>query len=127
MRWTVPTPGDFDFRSAVCSHGFFMLAPNRWEPKTATLHTAVALDETSAVGVRVWESGRNQLEIRCSGKLSRSEADRVLASIRRMLRLDEDLSAFHRACRVTQYLTVRRRGQGDLHVQRELAPDRGHG
>ena len=33
---TLPVPPGFDLQAAVCSYGYFILAPNRWDPDTRT-------------------------------------------------------------------------------------------
>lgn len=101
MRIALDTPADFDFGSAVCSHGFFVLAPNTWEPATRTLHTVVTLDDTTAAAASVRASGERQLLVTCPAGLSRSQTQTVKTAIRRMLRLDEDLSGFHTLCRAS--------------------------
>ncbi|HOW69091.1 MAG TPA: hypothetical protein PKY77_00705 [Phycisphaerae bacterium] len=99
MRIALDTPPDFDFGGAVCSHGFFVLAPNAWEPATRTLRTVITLDENAAVGIAVRESDRKQLLVTCPARLSRPQAMTVRTTVRRMLRLDEDFSRFHALCR----------------------------
>ena len=98
MKRTIRTPADFDFRSAVCSHGFFVLAPNNWDPAIGNLRTVVTLNDELAVNVSVCPSNRD-VEIRASQSLSRNQSDQVCQAISRMLRLDENLTPFHRQCR----------------------------
>lgn len=35
--------GSFELEKAVCSHGFFMTAPNQWDPLTKTLQRPLRL------------------------------------------------------------------------------------
>jgi hypothetical protein len=105
------TPGsDFDFRSAVCSHGFFMLAPNVWDAATGRLETAIPLNDRRAVVVALGAAPRRgagdfraggTVWARCGEALEAAERGVVRSAVRRMLRLDEDLSAFHARCRAT--------------------------
>ncbi|GMU23048.1 MAG: hypothetical protein AMXMBFR13_31320 [Phycisphaerae bacterium] len=97
MKLKLPAPRDFDFRTAVCSHGFFVLAPNEWVPPAGPLQTTVALDDNRAVAVQV-SGADGVVSARSSASLSPAERRIVSAAIRRMLRLDEDLSAFHALC-----------------------------
>lgn len=107
MRLTVATPPDFDFCSAVCSHGFFVLAPNRWVPGRQTLRTVVTLDDDTAIPVSIRQAPAAKSANSSSGAITVTSAittshrQRMTAvrAIRRMLRLDEDLSDFHRMCR----------------------------
>lgn len=106
MKLSIATPPDFDFRSAVCSHGFFVLAPNRWVPKTQSLRTIVTIDNDLAVPVIVSENrgrpdahGRGGILLSSPARLGPSQRMTVRRAIWRMLRLDEDLSEFHLLCR----------------------------
>lgn len=114
----IRVPADFVLARDACSYGYFLLAPNVWEPESATLTRAFELSGGPAVlrisqrgvpraragaiaGARThWSAMRgNDLCVRCSRGLSRSEQGDVRAQITRMLRLDEDereISAFHR-------------------------------
>lgn len=99
MRLIVSAPDDFDFRTAVCSHGFFVLAPNRWDPARATLHTTITLDENTAVTVRISEAPRRKIAIQTTAALSPAHRAATKTAVTRMLRVDEDLTAFHDLCR----------------------------
>lgn len=52
-----PYPGaaPFDLEAAVCSHGLFMMAPNRWDPASRALVRPLRLasDRAASVAVRV--------------------------------------------------------------------------
>lgn len=98
MKFTLAAPADFEFAEAVCSHGFFVLAPNHWDPRTRTLETAVAFGDKTAVHVRVTEpQARRGIAVHVTGNPTGARIA-VEAAIRRMLRLDEDLGPFHKLC-----------------------------
>ena len=99
MRIVLDTPADFDFGGAVCSHGFFVLAPNAWEPANRTLHTVITLSDDLAAAVAIRESGPRRLLVTSPTKLTTRDAATIRAAVRRMLRLDEDFSGFHTLCR----------------------------
>jgi 3-methyladenine DNA glycosylase/8-oxoguanine DNA glycosylase len=102
VKLTIATPPDFDFRTAVCSHGFFVLAPNRWDPAGQALHTVVTLDSRTAVPLTISESASGaKLAIRSGAALAGDQQAAIRVAIRRMLRLDEDLSDFHTRCRTS--------------------------
>lgn len=101
MRILLGTPPDFDFSGAVCSHGFFVLAPNLWEPTRRMLRTVVTLRDDAAVAVTVRESTRRRLLLSCPAQLAPADTPFVQTAIRRMLRLDEDLAGFHASCRAS--------------------------
>jgi 3-methyladenine DNA glycosylase/8-oxoguanine DNA glycosylase len=99
VRRTLNTPSDFSFRSAVCSHGFFVLAPNVWDPTHNTLDTVVTVNADLAARVRLSESTTGKVTVRCDGQLTSDACAAVISAVRRILRLDEDLTAFHEMCR----------------------------
>jgi 3-methyladenine DNA glycosylase/8-oxoguanine DNA glycosylase len=109
MKLLLATPPDFDFRSAVCSHGFFVLAPNVWDPAHQLLRTVITLDNHTAVPVVIGEaraaagaSSGLGVVLSFTGKLVVKQRSAVSAVVRRMLRLDEDLSGFHERCRSSE-------------------------
>uniref|UniRef100_A0A0E0QC67 Uncharacterized protein n=1 Tax=Oryza rufipogon TaxID=4529 RepID=A0A0E0QC67_ORYRU len=77
------TPGaaPFDLEAAVCSHGLFMMAPNRWDPASRALVRPLRLasDRAASVAVRVSRHPARP-----------SDALLVSEQVRRMLRLDEE-------------------------------------
>ncbi len=110
--FAISVPGDFVLARDACSYGYFLLAPNRWEPATWTLGHAFDLGGTVAAAVRIAQPGpRGREATRAPGALRgrplRVECDRALSAaqraeatrrITRMLRLDESertLRAFH--------------------------------
>jgi 3-methyladenine DNA glycosylase/8-oxoguanine DNA glycosylase len=100
VRFHLAAGRDFDFSSAVCSHGYFMLAPNYWLPDRQTLRTAFALDDTQAVVCELSQAPENRLLVGVPGLPSLSSAWQTVIThaVRRMLRLNEDLAPFHRQC-----------------------------
>jgi 3-methyladenine DNA glycosylase/8-oxoguanine DNA glycosylase len=99
MRKSLTTPADFHFGSAVCSHGFFVLAPNAWDPARRTLRTVISIDDRLAIAVEIRELTRGRLNIHSDAGMSSLQIEKVTQAVRRMLRLDEDLSPFHELCR----------------------------
>ena len=60
---------DFDLEKAVCSHGFFMMAPNRWDPATRTFQRPLRLpflSSTISVFVRIFQPRRESSSLRIS-------------------------------------------------------------
>lgn len=109
---TLRVPVDFHLARDYCSYGYFLLAPNHWDPDSSTLFRVLDLDDGPAV-VRVDQDGPAQgtarklnlalcggpLRVRASRLLSRPEQSQTKRLLSRMLRLDEDesvLAAFHR-------------------------------
>jgi 3-methyladenine DNA glycosylase/8-oxoguanine DNA glycosylase len=77
-----------DFKRTLASHGVADLLPNRLDEEAWTLETALAIDGR-ARPVRVSQGSPGHARV--DGRASKQ----VLAVVRHMLRLDEDLSAFY--------------------------------
>ncbi|MCH7814823.1 MAG: hypothetical protein IID40_12480 [Planctomycetes bacterium] len=100
MKLIWRTPDDFRFTTAVCSHGFFALAPNQWDPETRTLTTTVWANEVAlTVRIRAVAAGA-ALQIDVPGLRTMSPGPRraLRAAVRRILRLDESLADFQARC-----------------------------
>lgn len=115
----VEVPADFVLARDACSYGYFLLAPNRWEPASWTLGHSLDLGDEAAGGraggartggtrgpavrVRISQPGprgsedtRAQrrlrgrpLRVECDLRLSAAHRDAAARRITRMLRLDE--------------------------------------
>jgi len=105
---SLPTPKRFDLRCAVCHYGWYALAPNRWDAAAEQLHRPIRVSERTVVRTSTRQRGK-RLVVACHRKLSRKQQATVKAGLRRMLRLDEDLGAFHR-----QHRRARQSGFGRL-------------
>ena len=96
-RLTLPTPRGFRLRTAVCSYGYFLLAPNRWLPDRAELLRPLRLDAGRAVVARIAGPHRaGPLRIDTDARLTRPEIREVKAAVSRMLRLDEPIDGWRR-------------------------------
>lgn len=109
LRLEVPT--DFVLRRDACSYGYFLLAPNHWDPAREALTTRLTVGG-EPVTVEVTQPGPAggrqplhrrgagvALRIACSRRLCRAEQGLVKTMLTRMLRLDESagaIAAFHR-------------------------------
>ncbi len=102
MRITLAVPADFEFETAVASHGFFALAPNQWDARGMSLTTVLTMgNESIRVTVKPSPpSGKPAVRILAPGQIRLGQAHRshIRRGISRMLRLDEDLSPFHCMC-----------------------------
>ena len=94
--FSIAAPGDFDLPRAVCSYGYFMLAPNRWDAAKAILHTVVTDIDGQPIAVQVrTRSGRLSWETNPAIAQRSETAAMIRRAVIRMLRLDEDFAAFH--------------------------------
>jgi 3-methyladenine DNA glycosylase/8-oxoguanine DNA glycosylase len=84
-----------DLRRTLGSHGVADLLPNRLDEEAWTLETTLAIDE-GARTVRVLDGtpGHACVEF-LDPRVAAAARERTLASVRHMLRLDEDLSRFY--------------------------------
>jgi 3-methyladenine DNA glycosylase/8-oxoguanine DNA glycosylase len=103
-RLSTGAPSPFDFVGTVYSHGWAVLEPNRWDVERATLFRTERLGPGRVVHLEVSGVGtagrqRVRVDVAHAGDLTPGESRAIRASLRRMLRLDEDLGPFHDRCR----------------------------
>lgn len=96
--FTIPVPADYHFPRDVCSYGYFLLAPNVWDPKSRTLFRPLDLPGGVAGLTLGQPGGRGRpIAVRADRALSardRAEATRLIG---RMLRLDDaGVAEFHK-------------------------------
>ncbi|ERN14505.1 uncharacterized protein LOC18442764 isoform X1 [Amborella trichopoda] len=92
---TLPVNESFELEKAVCSHGFFMMAPNLWFSSSQTLQRPLRLTDRSSVPVRITQlslSSQKSLQILVLGasKLYQHDQQYLLAQVARMLRISEE-------------------------------------
>jgi 3-methyladenine DNA glycosylase/8-oxoguanine DNA glycosylase len=96
-RLTIPSPADFALARDVCSYGYFLLAPNVWDPAAKTLTRPLNLPEGVATATLAQPEGAGApVRIAFERALARHERAPAKAMLARMLRLDDDLTDFHR-------------------------------
>ena len=89
----VHTPTGFDMPRVVCSYGYFMLAPNHWAARGQSLTRPVRLDTGEPVVITCRQSRAGApVRVHIDRRLPRRAQTRVRHNVRRMLRLDEDLT-----------------------------------
>lgn len=103
-RLSTAAPVPFDFEGTIGSHGWAVLEPNRWRPEDAVFSRSERIAAGRVVHLTItsggsWDRPRVRVTVDHGGTLSRTEASTVRRSVRRMLRLDEDLAPFHDLCR----------------------------
>lgn len=107
-RLTLPVPADYVLARDACSYGYFLLAPNHWDPRRGVLSRALEL-ASGPVMVSIhqcepavaWPAAAGRpLTVRTDRVLTRPERAEAAALLSRMLRLDETarvVAAFHAA------------------------------
>ena len=97
-RLTIPVPRDYLFHRDYCSYGYFLLAPNKWNPHSRTLTRPLELDGGVAT-FRIAQTGGKGSPIAAAADrgLSKKEKAHAQRLLSRMLRTDdEDIRAFHK-------------------------------
>lgn len=98
-------PRDYRLARDVCSYGYFLLAPNRWDIRDHTLSRALLLAGKSAgvvvsqPGAKPMSGGGAELCCQFDRVLNNRELEEARRQITRMLRLDEDathIRSFHK-------------------------------
>jgi len=96
---TLAVPKPFDLPRAVCSYGYYMLAPNQWDATNQALHTVLRDASAAKVTCTIDQPGGRdapKVRLQCDRQLSRADARCVKQQVSRMLRLDEDFAAWRR-------------------------------
>jgi len=93
--FSFPLPPAYSFRATVFSHGWYELAPFSWDEHAQALHYCWWSSPEAQTSLVMHAQGAD-LHIQAESELSEAE---VLATVRWMLRLDEDFSAFYILCR----------------------------
>ncbi len=98
---TIPVPDDFVLFKAVCSYGYFLLAPNRWDRQAGKLHRVFRGDRQRVIRVTIAQTARHPGRLRLSAdrKLTPRETQQIKQQTTRMLRIDEDQAAWYRVHR----------------------------
>lgn len=91
------TPDAFDLALTVRSHGFYDLAPWRWDPDRGVLARPLALATGRVVDAEVAQAERGLMfRALARGRPSAPEAREARGALRACLALDEDLAPFRR-------------------------------
>lgn len=112
----IPVPPPFDLQLALHGHGWVHLAPHAYDEATGALRTVLRHGER-AVDAELTQATPARLRLRLTSHrpLAGALAAALAAQVRHMLRLDDDLSAFHARCAQEPRLRwVARRGAGRL-------------
>jgi N-glycosylase/DNA lyase len=84
-----------DLRRTIASHGVADLPPNRIDEDSRTLETTLAANGRART-IRVTPAGARSARVELlDGRVAARDREAVLATVRHILRLDEDLSRFY--------------------------------
>ncbi len=93
---SIKVPRGFDLPKAVCSYGYFILAPNRWDRATRTLHRPLHGRKDRLIHTAISQKQPDRLRVACDKRVGKPEAALIRSQINRMLRIDEDVRPWHR-------------------------------
>ncbi|CAN6929471.1 unnamed protein product, partial [Brassica oleracea] len=86
---------------AVCNHGFFMMAPNVWDPKSKSLTRPLTLSNSYSVSVTISHPRTLSflvIQVHGINNVSRVDEELILQQVGRMLRIsaqdDRDVTEF---------------------------------
>ncbi|ESQ47342.1 hypothetical protein EUTSA_v10028065mg [Eutrema salsugineum] len=83
----------FDMEKAVCNHGFFMMAPNIWNPKTRSLSQPLTVSNSSSVNVTISHPRTLSflvIQVHGINNVSRVGEELILQQVARMLRISPE-------------------------------------
>jgi len=91
---TLQAPPRFDLHRAVCSYGYFILAPNHWDVKARVLHRPLRTAAGRVVKTTLRQRADRTLVLACGRAVPRGDHATLKNQVRRMLRFDEDFTAW---------------------------------
>ncbi len=94
MRVRLDTPAGFSFRRTVLSHGWWNLAPFRYDDRAGSLGLNVALPDGGATSIELRPAGSDVLLL-AAGRPPAALRRRLVRAARRVLNLDLDLEPFY--------------------------------
>lgn len=89
-------PKRFDLHRAVCSYGYFILAPNHWDIDKHVLHRPLHTPAGRLVHTVIRQRRDGKLVIHCDRDVPRKHHEHLRARIARMFRFDEDFRRWRR-------------------------------
>ena len=95
MEITIATPREFSFKRTVISHGWCQLRPFHLDEEEWQLTRTLDLPDAKPVTI-VIRATKRALVIKTSRRLSQSATRKVVADVRHMLRLDDNIREFYR-------------------------------
>lgn len=95
MEITFATPREFSFKRTIISHGWCQLLPFKIDDEKWQLTRTLDLQDASPVTITI-SATRRALVIKMSRRLNRAATKKVVADVRHMLRLDDNIDEFYR-------------------------------
>ena len=95
MEITFATPREFSFKRTVISHGWCQLLPFKIDDEKWQLTRTLDLGDASPVTVII-RGTKRAVVIKTSRRLNQAATKKVVAEVRHMLRLDDNIADFYR-------------------------------
>ena len=95
MEITIATPREFSFKRTVISHGWCELLPFQLDRENWRLTRTLDLEDAKPVTITI-RATKRALVISASRRLSQAAIKKVIADVRHMLRLDDNVVDFYR-------------------------------
>lgn len=95
MEITIPTPREFSFKRTVISHGWCELLPFQIDQEKWQLTRTLDLEDAKPVTITI-SATKRALAIKAARRLSQTATKKMVADVRHMLRLDDDIAEFYR-------------------------------
>ena len=80
----------------MCSYGYFVLAPNRWDVDRQVLHRPLRTPAGGLVHTAIRQARDGTLRIRCDRRVDRAHHAALREQVARMLRFGEDFTAWRK-------------------------------
>jgi len=94
MEITFATPREFSFKRTIISHGWCQLLPFKIDDEKWQLTRTLDLPDADPVTITIGATKRT-LVIKTSRRLSQAATRKVVADVRHMLRLDDNIAEFY--------------------------------
>jgi len=95
MEITLASPREFSFKRTIISHGWCQLLPFRIDEEKWQLTRTLEVEDAKPVTITI-SSNRRALIVTTSRRLGQAAAKKVVADVRHMLRLDDNITEFYR-------------------------------
>lgn len=96
MQLSLDTTRTFNFKRTIISHGWCELLPFEIDRDKWVLTRTLDPGDSAPITVSI-SADKRLLQISTSRKVGKKGADRIVASVRHMLRLDDDMTNFYEA------------------------------
>lgn len=93
---TLQPPAGFDLHRAVCSYGYFILAPNHWLIDQNVLHRPLRTADGRTVHTVIRQRRSGSLAIACDRPVARADHAAIKQQVQRMFRFDESYTDWRR-------------------------------